>query len=1366
MRRRSNTAFRFSAVIVLALAVVGSAAPTAGSRPPGRPAAVSGSAFAPVADSYVSAAKPRANYGQATRLKAEQSPVLRSYFRFDVHDLPSTVTRATLRLYSTAKSSIGYDIRGVADNTWQESAITYANAPAPSSSSVGASGPYAVGWTSVDVTSLVRGNGLVTVALTTASMTALSVASRESGQTTPILDVETATAPAPAPDATAPTAPTSFKVTAATTTSLSVSWAASTDNVGVAGYELYQELTKVGTTAQSATSYTFSGLSCGTSYNLTIYAYDAAGNRSAPAGLVAATAACADTLVPTTPSSLSVTAATSSSISLFWGASFDNVGVVGYNVYKNGNKIVSTSGPSYTVTGLTCGTAYTLGVTAYDAAGNESPATSVTASTSGCTDTSAPTAPTNLAATGATATTISLAWSASTDNVGVTGYAVYLNGSQVASIASTSYTFGGLTCNTQYTLSVAAYDAVGNLSAKAAKAASTSACPVQGTGIKYRFAYSNDADQNLMPGYGYNLIDVATKSEADATPAGTQGQVWLWDYDNTTCSWELDDATISARVSEMANDPKVAGFYFSNEPHPWDCPNAVQDHKKRNALIKSLAPNKYTLIGIDGNDRPHFDAYGTQWSGAADYVNYNPYICYERQSTCDWAWLDHVIGTAQSNFASTGQRYFIALQAFREAGEWRWPTAAEEAQMLDRLKNSSLTGLSGYLTFSWNWQNDPLTSHPDVLQVIKDFNLGAATADTTPPTAPTGLTKTAATTTSLSLSWTASTDSVGVTGYNVYRGGTLLGSTSTTSYTFGGLACGTSYTFGVEAKDAAGNVSSRATITAATSACSGTGADTTAPTTPTALSATSATTTSVSLSWNASTDNVGVTGYNVYRDGTLLGSTSSTSYTAGSLACGKSYTFAIEAKDAAGNISQRASLTAPTAPCPDTVAPTAPAALTVTSAAATSISVSWGASLDAVGVVGYDVFKNGSNVGTTTSTNYTFGSLTCGTSYTLGVEARDAAGNHSTRTSIVTATPACPTPPPADTQAPTAPTNVTKTAATETSISVSWTASTDNLGVTGYNVYSGTAKAGSTAATSYTFSGLSCGSSYTLGVDAYDAAGNTSSRSTVTASTNACAPAGGDPVIAAAGDICSSPTDCAGTAKLLDTIAPTRVLTLGDNAYPDGTSSDYSSYYDPNWGRHKSKTSPSPGNHDYHTSGGAGYFGYFGSQAPAQYYSFDIGAWHLISLNGEIGISAGSAQETWLKSDLAAHPNKCTLAYWHEPRFSSGAEHGNTTSFDPFWRDLYAAGVDVVLGGHDHDYERFAPQNPSGAADSNGIREFVVGTGGASHYTFGSPDANSEVRDNTSYGVLKVTLHSTSYDWQFVPVAGASFTDSGSTACH
>ena len=266
-----------------------------------------------------------------------------------------------------------------------------------------------------------------------------------------------------------------------------------------------------------------------------------------------------------------------------------------------------------------------------------------------------------------------------------------------------------------------------------------------------------------------------------------------------------------------------------------------------------------------------------------------------------------------------------------------------------------------------------------------------------------------------------------------------------------------------------------------------------------------------------------------------------------------------------------------------------------------------------------------------------------------------------------------------------------------------------------------------------------------------------------------------DPVFVGAGDIanCGRSQD-ESTAKLLDNISGT-VFTLGDNVYPDGTASEFSNCYGPTWGRHKNRTRPSAGNHDYHVNGASGYYGYFGSAASPLdnncasnckgYYSYNLGAWHIIALNSESGYSSGSAQVQWLRADLAANQNVCTLAYWHHPRFSSG-QHGNIARSQPFWDALYEYGADVVLSGHDHTYERFAPQNPNGQADSNrGIREFVVGTGGAGLYPFPTIQPNSQVRNNTTYGVLKLTLHATSYDWQFVPIAGQNFTDSGSSNC-
>jgi hypothetical protein len=258
-------------------------------------------------------------------------------------------------------------------------------------------------------------------------------------------------------------------------------------------------------------------------------------------------------------------------------------------------------------------------------------------------------------------------------------------------------------------------------------------------------------------------------------------------------------------------------------------------------------------------------------------------------------------------------------------------------------------------------------------------------------------------------------------------------------------------------------------------------------------------------------------------------------------------------------------------------------------------------------------------------------------------------------------------------------------------------------------------------------------------------------------------------VLVGAGDIAGNGPGDSATAALLDGISGT-VYTLGDNVYDNGTTAEFNAYYEPTWGRHKVRTKPSPGNHDYNTSGATGYYGYFGSAAgdPARgYYSYDLGNWHIVVINSNIARGVGSVQEKWLRADLAASTKPCSLAYWHHPRFTSGADHAPDTSMAPVWQALYDFNAEVVLSGHNHQYERFAPQNPSGQLDTaRGIREFVAGTGGQSHYGFGTVQPNSEVRNGDTSGVLKLTLHSDSYDWQFVPVAGKTFTDTGTGACH
>ena len=258
-----------------------------------------------------------------------------------------------------------------------------------------------------------------------------------------------------------------------------------------------------------------------------------------------------------------------------------------------------------------------------------------------------------------------------------------------------------------------------------------------------------------------------------------------------------------------------------------------------------------------------------------------------------------------------------------------------------------------------------------------------------------------------------------------------------------------------------------------------------------------------------------------------------------------------------------------------------------------------------------------------------------------------------------------------------------------------------------------------------------------------------------------------DPVLVGAGDIgdCTTTTDTA-TAALLDTI-PGTVFAAGDLAYPLGSAQNFTDCYEPTWGRHRLRTRPAVGNHEYLTAGAVPYYSYFGAHAGTAgvgYYSYNLGAWHIIVLNSNIARNAGSVQEQWLRADLAANPTQCTLAYWHHPRFSSG-QHGNDITMRDLYQALYDFGADVLLTGHDHNYEQFSRQNPDGVADLNGIKQFVVGTGGTALRPFGVIQPNSAARNSEAHGVLKLTLHPTSYDWEFVPVAGQTYTDVGTRPC-
>ncbi len=376
--------------------------------------------------------------------------------------------------------------------------------------------------------------------------------------------------------------------------------------------------------------------------------------------------------------------------------------------------------------------------------------------------------------------------------------------------------------------------------------------------------------------------------------------------------------------------------------------------------------------------------------------------------------------------------------------------------------------------------------------------------DTSAPSIPTGLHSTAIAATSITLAWTASTDNVAVAGYTVYSTGASLGTSATASYTVSGLTCGTSRSFTVDAYDAAGNRSVASTVFSVSTAPCTAGADTTAPSAPAGLHTTSVTGSTVALAWNISTDGVGVTGYTTYANGGNAGAGAGTSRTVSGLSCGTSYAFTVDAYDAAGNHSiPSAVVNATTTACPDTAAPSIPTGLHTTATTTTSVSLAWSASTDNVGVTGYTTYRNGTGVVTGAATSSIVSGLACGTTYAFKVDAVDAAGNRSAASGVINAsTGAC-----ADATAPSVPAGLHTTALTTTSVTVAWSASTDNVGVTGYTTYSNGASAGTGAPTTSTVSGLTCGTSYVFSVDAFDAAGNHSARSaTLSASTSACPP--------------------------------------------------------------------------------------------------------------------------------------------------------------------------------------------------------------------------------------------------------------------
>ncbi len=436
---------------------------------------------------------------------------------------------------------------------------------------------------------------------------------------------------------------------------------------------------------------------------------------------------------------------------------------------------------------------------------------------------------------------------------------------------------------------------------------------------------------------------------------------------------------------------------------------------------------------------------------------------------------------------------------FADAGELVWSNSATQNTPVSGTFTvpTSSSQTATRMRVSMKYNGIPTSCESFTYGEVEDYtvNIIGSGPDTQAPSIPSNLTASNTTQTSTDLSWTASTDNVGVTGYDVYQGASVIGTTSGTTYNVTGLSASTAYNFTVVAKDVAGNESAASSLVSVTTL---TPPDTQAPTAPTSLAASNTTQSSTDLSWTASSDNIGVTGYDVYQGATVIGTTASTSYSVTGLSASTGYSFYVVAKDAAGNESTPSNTVSVTTT--DTQAPSVPTNLTATNTTQTSTDLSWTASSDNVGVTGYDVYQGASLLGTTAGTNYNVTGLSVSTGYSFTVVAKDAAGNESAASSSVSVTTLAPP----DTQAPTAPTSLAASNTTQTTTDLSWTASTDNVGVTGYDVYQGASVIGTTSSTSYNVIGLTAATSYTFSVIAKDAAGNVSGTSnTVSVTTSA-----------------------------------------------------------------------------------------------------------------------------------------------------------------------------------------------------------------------------------------------------------------------
>ena len=874
--------------------------------------------FVPIMDAYVNAGGPSTNYGHSTSLRADGSPDVHSYMRFDVQGTGGApISRARLFIYAKSSSTSGLDAEAVTDNSWSEYTVTSANGPALGSV-LGSSPPVSGGtWIAFDVTSYVTEEGLINFGVSTAGSTAIGIASRESGANSPQLIVDFQTG---GPDTQAPEIPIGLAANAVSSTQVDLSWNASTDNVAVAGYTIYRDGVELVTVPDTSLSYSDTTVLSATTYQYNVDAFDGAGNHSV-ASTPPVSATTPDT-PPTIPTGLTANAVSSTQVDLSWNASTDNVAVAGYTVYRDGVAIttVPDTSLSYSDTSILSGLTYNYTVDAFDGGGNHSASSDPVAVTTP--DTEPPSVPTGLAANASSPTQVDLSWNASTDNLAVAGYTIYRDGVELVTVPDTSLTYSDTTASpaTTYQYSLDAFDGAGNHSAASAPVSViTPDIPSSLTLTPEADSYVNAASPNTQYGAVITLrtdgspvvnsylrftvpnLNGMTITHASlrifAKSNSSQGLIARAVADNTWVenTINFNNAPLMGSIISSAA-PAIGGTWIT-----LDVTSYVTNAGTFNFGLSTPGSTAISLASREsGANSPQL---------IVDFQTGGP----------DTQAPEIPIGLAANAVSSTqvDLSWNASTDNVAVAGYTIYRDGVELVTVPDTSLSYSDTTVLSATTYQYNVDafdgagNHSVASTPPV----------SATTPDTPPTIPTGLTANAVSSTQVDLSWNASTDNVAVAGYTVYRDGVAITTVPDTSLSYSdtSILSGLTYNYTVDAFDGGGNHSASSDPVAVTTP------DTEPPSVPTGLAANASSPTQVDLSWNASTDNLAVAGYTIYRDGVELVTVPDTSltYSDTTASPATTYQYSLDAFDGAGNHS------AASAPV-SVITPDIPSSLTLT----------------------------------------------------------------------------------------------------------------------------------------------------------------------------------------------------------------------------------------------------------------------------------------------------------------------------------------------------------------------------------------------------------------------------------------------------